>query len=29
LLIGAINTWNRFSVGLRIAHPVDASCAGA
>ncbi len=24
LLIGAINSWNRFSVGLRVAHPVDA-----
>ncbi len=29
LLIGAINTWNRFSVGLRVAHPVDAPRATA
>ena len=29
LLIGAINTWNRFSVGLRVAHPVDAPRAAA
>ncbi len=29
LLIGAINTWNRLSVGLRVAHPVDASLAAA
>ena len=29
LQIGAINTWNRFSVGLRVPHPVDAPHAAA
>ena len=29
LLIGAINSWNRLSVGLRIAHPMDAVRAAA
>lgn len=29
LLIGAINAWNRLSVGLRVAHPVDAARAAA
>ncbi|HEY0233761.1 MAG TPA: carboxymuconolactone decarboxylase family protein [Afipia sp.] len=29
LLIGTINAWNRFAVGLRMAHPVEKAHAAA